>query len=59
MAATGNMSLIRQMGDVMLQEARALSNYATDHNLGPFSRGAGLFYWCAPLLCLLPHFSVL
>ena len=37
MATTGNMSLTRQMGAVMLQEARALSNYATDHNLGPFS----------------------
>lgn len=45
MAATGNFSLIAEMGGVMLKEARALSNYATDHSLGPFGRGAGLFYW--------------
>ena len=45
MAATGNMSLVKEMGRVMLQEARALSNYATDHGKGPFGRGSGLFYW--------------
>lgn len=45
MAATGNMSLIHHMGTTMLTEARALANYATDNNLGPFGRGAGLFYW--------------
>lgn len=45
MAATGNMSLIKEMGQVMLREARALSNYASDNHMGPFGRGAGLFYW--------------
>ena len=45
MAAAGNFSLIAAMGRAMLLEARALSNYATDHGLGPFGRGAGLFYW--------------
>ncbi len=45
MAATGNMSLIKDMGAVMLLEARALSNFATDNRKGPFGRGSGLFYW--------------
>jgi len=45
MAATGNQSLWKAMGAVMKVEARALSNYATDRRLGPFSKGSGLFYW--------------
>ena len=45
MAATSNFTLISEMGRVMLKEARALSNYAEDRGLGPFGRGAGLFYW--------------
>lgn len=45
MAATGNMTLVKEMGKVMLLEARALSNFATDNHKGPFGRGSGLFYW--------------
>eukprot|EP00039_Didymoeca_costata_P009401 m.124430 g.124430 ORF g.124430 m.124430 type:complete len:888 (-) comp14471_c0_seq2:27-2690(-) len=45
MAATGNLSLIFAMGGIMLTEARALANDAENKSLGPFGKGAGLFYW--------------
>ena len=59
MAATGNMSLIKQMGTVMLLEARALSNFATDNHKGPFGRGAGLFYWSPTMNIVSVHRSTL
>ena len=45
MAATANMSLVRDMASVMRTEARALWNEATRRGSAPFSKGAGLFYW--------------
>lgn len=45
MAATGNLSLIFEMGKLMLIEARALANVAEQRRAGPFGIGAGLFYW--------------
>ena len=42
MAATGNLSLMRAMGSVMGDEARALNNIA---NGTTFEKGAGLDYW--------------
>ena len=45
LAASGDMDLVRRMGATMLQEARALSNFAEKRQLGPFGRGSGLFYW--------------
>lgn len=45
LAASGDIDLVRRMGSAMLKEARALSNHAERLQLGPFGRGAGLFYW--------------
>ena len=45
-------TLIKQMGTVMLREARALSNHAADNGLGPFGRGSGLFCKCSHSLCV-------
>jgi hypothetical protein len=46
MAANGNLSMIRSMGEVMGAEARALDNIREAQTPKPiFGRGAGLFYW--------------
>ena len=49
MAATGNLSLIREMGRVMAREARAVNAEMLRTGRGPVGKGGSLFFWSPTL----------